>query len=80
MTYEQLREIALRGGFVRWFPSKKVERLRLVKDFHPPHADLILAKRLIPDREHPIRPCVGQTEFYCIEVSPHELVQVGDMI
>ena len=75
MTHTEFREVARRRGIVQWWPSKKIERLRLAASGD------ILASPLLPTaREHPIRPIAGQTEFFCVELDPQQMVSLGDLL
>lgn len=80
MNLTQLRQLAQRRALVRWFPSGCIERLRETRSTQHPHNPIILAGNLITNREHPIRPFQGQTEFFCTEIDPKETVLVGDLL
>lgn len=71
MKHDELVSIANRRGFVQWWLSRRVERLRITKN------GIILATRLLTNEEHYISP---RDEHWCSEIKPNTFVCVGDVL
>lgn len=62
MTYDELRAVAQRRGYVRWDKSGVVEKLRLTSK------GVLVARKREEKSEHVIYPHSAITTFYCVEV------------
>lgn len=71
MTEFQLRQIAHRKGFVRWTPSRRVERVRIAKN------GTLLATNLLTGEEHRL---YLREDYWCEEIDQRVPVQIGDML
>lgn len=71
MTFDQLKDVAIRRGFVRWQESGKIETLRVADD------GTVLARSLFSTIEHQIRS--GPSWLRCTELLPSQHVRVGDL-
>lgn len=63
-------DVARRKGFVKWTRSLRIERLTLTDD-----GQNIVAVNVVSKATHWLRPF---EQYHCKELSPDELVKLGD--
>lgn len=69
---EAVMAIAARKGLIQWFPSHRVERLRIGVD------GVILATNLVTGYEHPVS--LRRESYWCKVVERNDLIRLGDLL